>query len=507
MDRSERGPAAAAVASAPRAEGATTGSAGARTDGAPTADRFALALVGLALVLGLLRFVRLSEWSLWIDESLTWADIHHGIEGGEIQNPLGYWLVAWAVDLFGGRPTEWSLRILPALAGWLCIPATFLAFRGLFGARRAGAASLLVAVSSWHVYWSQNARFYTFAQLATLLGAWILFAALARGRSVWAVLGLAVAAGGALFHPSALLLLPALALGPAALDLAGRPVTPAAWRVGRILGLASVACGVLAIPWVWRTWQTYAYQKGLAATLGSASSSIAHFAKTTGFFVTPLLGAAVACGVWMAWRSRRGPDALVVVVVVSVLGLALLAAALARVSAQYVFVVLPWIALAAALPLGNGAPGPFGRRGEVAWILVLALPALTTCGLYMTVRRGERPPWREAFQFVANAREPGEQIFGMDASVGEFYLAPANTDLRRPTALSWLDSYNPRGAEYWARIGRRGWYVVNPEQFAGWDPRDAEDFQRFLREECRLVEKWPLYVESRDLSVWVYRRD
>jgi hypothetical protein len=30
--------------------------------------------------------------------------------------------------------------------------------------------------------------------------------------------------------------------------------------------------------------------------------------------------------------------------------------------------------------------------------------------------------------------------------------------------------------------------------------------RRFLAEECRLVACYPLYVESRDLSVWVYLR-
>lgn len=499
MDRSEPGRADPAGASAQRASAGEVPAAG--------PDLFARALLLAALVLGLLRFVRLGEWSLWIDESLTWADAHHGIEGGEIRNPLGYRLIAGTVDLLGGTPDEWSLRILPAVAGWLCIPAAFLAFRGLFGARRAALASLLVAVSSWHLYWSQNARFYTLSQLASLVGAWVLCAALVRGRPAVAVLGLALAASAALFHPSAVLLLPALALAPFALGLAGRPIAPAGRRTALVLAAVALLGAVLGLGWVLETWETYAYQKGQEATFAAVSSSMAHFAKTAGFYFTPLLGTAVLCGSWSAWRSRRGPEAFAVLVVASVLLLALAASALVRVSAQYVFVVLPWIALVAALPLGDARPGVLGRRGEVFWVLVLALPALVTCGLYLTVRRGERPQWREAFQHVANARAPDEQIFGMEATVGEFYLAPGNTDLRRPTALAWLDYFHARTPEHWAAKGRRGWYVVNPEQFAGWDPRDAADFQRFLREECRLVAAWPLYVESRDLSVWVYRRD
>jgi hypothetical protein len=502
MDRSEPGP----------ADGDSPALDAARP------DRFVRAVVGLALVLGLLRFVRLGTWSLWIDESLTWADAFHGIDGGENYNPLGYRLIAATVQVFGGTPTEWSLRILPAVAGWLCIPATFLAFRGLFGGRRAAAASLLVAVSSWHVYWSQNARFYTFAQLAMLVGAGILCSAFARARtsdsrllSLRAVLGLGVAASAALFHASALLVLPALCLGPLVLQRAGRPLedTPRARRVARDLALVAVLGGLAAMPWVWKAWSTYAEQKGQAASLGAVLSSMAHFVKTTGFFVTPLLGAALLAGTYFAARSRGGVGAFAVLAVFSALGFALGASALARVSAQYVFVVLPWIALVAVLPIGNAAPGPFGRRGELAWMFVLVLPALATCGLYMTTRSGERPMYREAYQFAANVRAPDEQIFGTSVTVGEFYLAPTNTNLRHPTALSSLDYYSAqaRVPQEWARRGQRALYVLNPEEFADWDARDAADFQRFLREECRLVAAWPLYVESRDLSVWVYRRD
>ncbi len=508
MDRSEAGPANAGAATRPQSNEPFADDA--------RADGFVRAAVVVALVLGLLRFVRLGTWSLWIDESLTWADIFHGIEGGEISNPLGYRLIAATVQVFGGTPTEWSLRFLPAVAGWLCIPVTFGAFRGLFGARRAALASVLVAVSSWHLYWSQSARFYTFAQLTLLVGAWILCSALARARSgggglLWlrAVVGLVVAGAAALFHPSAVLLVPALCLGPFALRLVGRPLGESlvARRVTNILAIVSLIGALLAAGWAWRTWSNYAYQKGGDFSLSAVLSSAAHLVKTTGFFVTPLLGTAVLCGTWFALRSRRGADAFAVVVVGTTLVFALTASALAKVSAQYVFVALPWIALVAVLPVGGTRPGPLGRRGELAWMLLLALPALATCGLYMTTRMGERPPYREAYQFAANVREPDEQIFGTAACIGEFYLAPENTDLRQPTALSWIDWFHARDPLQWARRGRGGIYVVNPEEFAGLEPDDAADLQRFLREECRLIACWPLYVESRDLSVWVYRRD
>jgi hypothetical protein len=471
------------------------------------ADRLARGLLILALALGLARFLRLSAWSLWIDEALTWADAHHGIEGGQIQNPLGYRLIAWTVDLLGGAPDELSLRLLPAVAGWLCIPATWLAFRRAFGERRAATAALLVALSSWHVYWSQNARFYTLAQLASLAGAGLVLAGLLRGRALLALLGLLVAASAALLHPSAALVLPALALAPRLLERARRPVGAPGSRAALALGIAGLLGALLGLGWALETWSTYAYQKGQETSLAAMAASMAHMAKTTGFFVTPLLGTGALLGARAAWRGGRGAEVLALVVVASCLLVALAASAFVRVSAQYVFVLLPWVALLACLPLGADGAGPFGRRGEAAYLALLALPALVTTALYLTVRQGERPAWREAYRHVADHRAEGDLVFGMEACVGEFYLAPWNTDLRRPTALTWLDYFHARVPEHWAHQGRRAWFVVNPEQFLGWDPADAAEFQRFLREECRLDAVWPLYVESRDLSVWVYRRD
>ena len=179
----------------------------------------------------------------------------------------------------------------------------------------------------------------------------------------------------------------------------------------------------------------------------------------------------------------------------------------ARISAQYVFVLLPWIALLAALPLAELARVAAPRWISCAWLVLLAAPALTTCVLYFTVRKGERPQWREAYQFVWNRREADDLVLGMEATVGEFYLAPLATDLRNTTHVAWLDKWRATEPRTWARHARRTWYIFNPEQLLEWDAQQAADFQRLLREECRLVKCYPLYVESRDLSVWVYVRD
>lgn len=453
-----------------------------------------------ALVIGLVRFFRLGEWSLWFDEAATWTDAHSSLQDSEITNPIGYRLIQAVVSLLGGTPDELSLRLLPAIVGWCVIPLTWWAFKPWAGSRRGALAALLVAASSWHVYWSQNARFYTMAQFVSLAGAAFALRGLWSGRAWLAVIGLAIAGSAALLHPSAGLMLPALALAPWALKAARTPMSRTFTRPAVAMA-ALFALGVLLrIDWVRTTWETYALHK--------SQSDPAHFVLTCGFFLTPLWLCAALVGFVCAIRERDEFHLFAASVALLVIAAALVMSTLARISAQYVFVVLPWIAILACAPLESLAS--FSARSCAlawAWSCLLVLPTLVTTALYFTVRRGERPQWREAYEFVWNQREPDDLVLGMAATVGEFYLAPRSTELRQTVHISWLDRWRARLPEIWARRARRAWYIVNPEELLDWDPTDADDFRAFLREQCRLVKCFPLYVESRDLSVWIYVRD
>jgi uncharacterized membrane protein len=467
-------------------------------------------------VLGLLRFVRLGEWSLWFDEVATWSDVHHGLAGGQINNPLGYWAISAVAGLFGGPPDELALRLGPAVVGWAVIPLTWFVFRPLFGGRVAAAAALLVSVSTWQVGWSQTARFYTMAQAVSLAGTGLALHGYARGSILRTILGLVVATTSFYFHPSGLLMVPALVAAPWFVSGGGVP-----FREARKPAYALLACSIVAVvvafPTALETWNFYSGQKGHTGGLVERLPWLLHYVKTTGFYVTPVLGIAALVGTWFAWRTRNPLQLCAAAIPMLALVAALVASAFVRISAQYVFVSLPWLCLLASLPLARQreersspvspvSPASAIGRLHAAWIVVLAVPALVSTGLYMTVRRGERPPWRDAYQYVWNERGPGDLVLGMEASVGEFYIAPNETELRETRHVAWLDKYRALRPERWARHPRRTWYVINPEQLVGWKPEEAEALRTHLREECRLVKSFPLYVESRDLSVWVFVR-
>lgn len=484
------------------------------------ASAAASGLVALALGLGLVRFFRLGHWSLWYDEVLTWADAHHGVLEGGQYNPLGYRAIRLVVELLGGVPSEFSLRLLPALCGWMAIALTAWAFSPLIGRRGAAWAALLVAVSSWEVYWSQNARFYTLAQMVGLLGAGLVVRGFLRGGSVRVIGGALLVAAGALLQLQSALLLAALLVAPLLVRALALDLPEAGARGRRTFRLLVLLALVAGSPWTWSVFSTYAASKGMDGGLGVRLGSVAHFLLTTGRYVTPLLGVGFLYGAWTIVRRRDGTAALALAVVLAGCTAAGIAALGATVSAQYVFVFLPWIAAVACAPLneaytwGSGVgSGPEGSRARAprrmtsVYGLLLLVPALVDVGLYLTLRQGERERWREAWELVLAERRPGELVAGMAAPIGEFYLDPTATDLRHPRTVAWLDKYRAGLPSAWRAFDRRQWLVFRPDSLATWEDADRASFERLLRHEGRLVRRFDVDAPGRDLAVEVWVRE
>ncbi len=464
-------------------------------------------LLAAALILGLARFLRLGEWGLWIDEALTLNDAHELLEGrGDLfrGNALGLATIAAWLRLLGRWPDEADLRFLPALAGWLGIALTYWAFAPAAGRRRAAAAALLVAASAWHLYWSQNARFYTFAQALGLLAAGLYLRACLRDR-VWLAL-LAALAGGlaALAHLSGALIPFGLVCAGwiCALKRSADGRTASAPRRALTVGL--VAAALVALPWIWNLWNEYRAAQAGKSAQGAGLGALAHMALTTGSYVTPVLGAGALAGLLLP--GRRAFDRFASALCVAVGLLVAWGATQTRVTAQYVFVLLPWIAVLATRPLDIA----FGRRAPLlAWVALALLtgPGLARQALYFTVHQGARPRWKEAYDYVWSARGPGDLICGMNPPVGDYYLSPGDVNTRVPNRVTRLDTYAPDPPLAWARYGRRMWLVLSDEWLEDWNREDRRRLRGFLSERCHLVHHLPLDVETRDLSVSVYRFD
>ncbi len=172
-------------------------------------DRERLIRVALAAILVLgagLRFYLLAGQSLWNDEGTSVALVQRSLgeitraAAADIHPPLYYYLLHYWVRLFG--ISEAGARSLSALLGVALLALAYLWGRRLFGARTGLLAALLLAVSSYQIYYAQEARMY---MLLTVLGAasslffYLTWLEPREGRRPWIMAGWVLATAGAIY--------------------------------------------------------------------------------------------------------------------------------------------------------------------------------------------------------------------------------------------------------------------------------------------------------------------
>lgn len=162
----------------------------ARYEPPATVSRALLAVIILIAVL--LRFPSLGEQSLWRDEAATWLQVNGSLaevisRTATDNYPPLYNLLAWmSVQLFGGA--EWVLRLPSAVLGVLNV-ALLYGLASRIGGRGAGLiAAGLLALSGYHVWYSQEARMYALLGCAATAHAWAMWHFLDRPRAARALL-------------------------------------------------------------------------------------------------------------------------------------------------------------------------------------------------------------------------------------------------------------------------------------------------------------------------------
>jgi mannosyltransferase len=130
-------------------------------------------LVFVVLFAIALRIYQIDRESFWLDEAFSYwvanstvADIVH-TSANEVNPPLYYLMLHYWMRFFGDSDRE--IRLLSAMLGALAIPVIFQIGRLLFNERFGLLAALFLAVSGFHIQYSQEARAYSLYFLLTLL--------------------------------------------------------------------------------------------------------------------------------------------------------------------------------------------------------------------------------------------------------------------------------------------------------------------------------------------------
>ena len=155
-------------------------------------------LVTVVLLGSLLRLAHLDRLGLWFDEGLTvlyskqpWRAVA-GFEGFYSPHPPLYFSLVKASDLF--TASETAGRWVSVIAGIATIPLFYILVARMLDRRAAFVASLVLALSPLHLYYSQEARMYSLVVLFVTLS--FLSLVLFHQRSHWgwaALYGVSVA--------------------------------------------------------------------------------------------------------------------------------------------------------------------------------------------------------------------------------------------------------------------------------------------------------------------------
>jgi 4-amino-4-deoxy-L-arabinose transferase-like glycosyltransferase len=416
-------------------------------------DPVVAAVVALTVVAALIRFWTLGRQSFWLDESTTvlmsrasFHDMAAMVWGREITPPL-YYAAAWVwTRLFGDG--EIALRALSTIAGVLVIPAAYAAGRALVDRRAGLLAAAFATVGPAFVWYSQEARSYSF--LICFSAASLAFFARAlrwsarRDFALWALASMLALAS----HYFALFL-----VGPEALWLLWRAADRRAARIATAgIAVAGVAIAPIALhqhagasdDWIARV----PIGERLHATVNSFTTGIGRPGHDMAIIVVVLVLAGVALAVsQLRGEKRRGA--------LLALGLAAAAVALPLVLAAAGIDVIvhrnllpAWLPLAVVVAAGLGSGG--ARWARAAGGLV-ALSLIVVFVHYDHVIASHPTAQRDNWRGVARVLGPPDAARavvvtpGHQAQALSIYLPGARV-LTRPTRVTEVDtvgSYTP----------------------------------------------------------------
>lgn len=380
----------------------------------------------LAILLTFLAFAirayNLGGDSLWIDELITLWDSVQGWQwmmSVEDHPPLLYVLSWLSVSAFG--ESEFTLRLPSLYASVLSAPLLY-ALARRFGFGRAGlVAMLLLALSPFHLHYSQEARHYALLMTLSLATFLWLHDALQRSTpGAWLGYGL-LTAFNLYTHYAALVV-----LGAQTLLIAGWSLREIGrGRIQRLLlpALGALTVLVLYAPWLPRLWQAMqrnvAGQRDTVANRGSSFSMwITETARAVGGnhqYYAILLSLLALAGLFLLLK-RRAWDELTLMLVGLVLPLPLIFILGVSRSAnpRYVIYLLPFYLLAIGLGVIWISDGLGGQVQRLSSKLVLPVVALGLGLLMLPQVQAEyaavEQDWRAVARDVAAVTDDGDVV-------------------------------------------------------------------------------------------------
>jgi hypothetical protein len=447
-------------------QGATTSDATARAGLLERTWVFWALLAAATAVGALLRLHGLDKPSLWVDEFFTIAragnePTHWSRAAGYLPTRFSLWLagadlahidLANVVQWPALGVSERAARLGPCWIGIASVPILGVLARGVVGPGVAALAALLVAITPWHLYWSQMARYYSAQFLLVQLFLLLFARGVASGRNLPFALSAAAALLAYLCHPTALFVVGACGAVVATAWWFGAPLphlrTGLVWLVltaggcALVLALRELGAGEAKLPLA-----AFAEQ--------SWDASLDTLALGTVLRIEPTTFAAGLAGLWIALRRRDAFGLLIGAVAICVPVGVLALKPLFPIDPRYYFnCFFAWALLASlwCVEVDRRVSPAAGAIAGAAGAALLVVAVGFSAFLYTRDGSGARERWRDAFAYVRAHAAPEAPVYVQAGDFqAQYYLGRAGLPFPKPEELgglvpgSWLVHRN-RGA-------------------------------------------------------------
>ncbi len=451
------------------------------------------AVLGIIIAIGAyLRLTGLGSQSFWFDEAdivvraqRPWSDVLSTFTAQGENGPLYNLLLAVWVRIAG--ISEVAVRLPSAVAGVLAIPAIYILARRLAGGQAGLIAAGLLAVSPYHIWYSQEAKMYSIVALLAIVSTILMLEALNDGGKNYWIAYVIVTTAMFYTHVATVLVFAA----QAAFIL----LTFRRWRgqlrwmliAGAALTVPYIPIALWAIKVVGGGVDTWHADVGFIEALRTVGIRFATFRSDPEveyragwlYFLIALAG-----GIWLVLHRRTRPVAILLVSLslLPIVGLYAISLRNSVFSDRYIMVALPTYLILGAIALA--ALGR-SRIGSLAGVLIATLLVSYTWVPVANVNRSDiaqKEDWRSAYALVAERAEPHD-VFVMHPGYMISTLAyyGQRNDGLGGHAVATIPSYHPdwMTSEVMVDMLRddvgahtRFWLIESPDRVPFEDPND-----------------------------------
>jgi 4-amino-4-deoxy-L-arabinose transferase-like glycosyltransferase len=459
-----------------------------------------LILAGIVLLSAVLRFYKLGEWSFWIDEIYT---INHAINHFSRPElilehippsrnwvPVSVILTAHVLNLLGIN--EWSARLVSVVIGVVTIPILYLSLRKRFGNHVMLIALLLLAISPWHIFWSQNARFYTSLLLLSTLALFSFFYAIEHDRPVFLVLFYV------LLYLASSERLTAFFIVPVVFSyIFGLWVMP----IEKPRGFNRRTVFLLLIPLImFALLEAGRFALQDSSLTDSILNTFSGPLNTTPLRLTlsivyrisvPVFILGLFGGIYTLTTKQRAGLFVFISATLPVFVLILLSLFMFVVD-RYIFITLPFWLILCALALKElyFQAKRFAVLLPLGVFMIFMFSSMTEIYLYYQFQNGNRPNWRDAYSYVEQNLKSGDIIYATRPKVGDYYLPTADNRS--------INSFDPASLAENEDISY--WFVID-ESTGGVYP----DIYSWIQDYSILLRNEEVYLPGKSMSIHIYR--